>query len=377
MTRGALIGAAPDRPGGDPRALPAFAQLRQELAKLDHPARPDVDWARVQQCCLALWRDNGAELHSVAAWALAQAHREGVPGAAAAMAWLGPWLVDQWGRLWPPADGERLAILEGLCRQLLPWLRGANARAAELPALHRLAAELRHLEQWLHSRAQAQLPALGQLRQVLGQLSGALERQPAAMPAPLLEPWPAAALPPSHRPAPLALWLGPPPRRRARWPWWAAAGVLCLAASAALGWAWLRPAPLPPPPAPLQLPALALFKPGSAEFSHQAPAQLIATLGQIKAHPGWQVVLEGHSDASGDALQNQQLSLARAHAVQAWLQRMGPLPAQCFSASGAGASRPLAVNDAAAGRALNRRVEVRLVAVVPRCDVLNEREGNG
>jgi type VI secretion system protein VasL len=42
--------------GGDPRALPDYALLRDELAKLSHPARPDVDWSRVEQLSLSLFR---------------------------------------------------------------------------------------------------------------------------------------------------------------------------------------------------------------------------------------------------------------------------------------------------------------------------------
>lgn len=30
--------------GGDPRTLPDYAALRDELSKLTHPALPDVNW---------------------------------------------------------------------------------------------------------------------------------------------------------------------------------------------------------------------------------------------------------------------------------------------------------------------------------------------
>ncbi|WP_330220792.1 hypothetical protein [Pseudomonas frederiksbergensis] len=35
------------RVGGDPRGFGEFTALRDELAKLSHPACPDVDWAKV------------------------------------------------------------------------------------------------------------------------------------------------------------------------------------------------------------------------------------------------------------------------------------------------------------------------------------------
>lgn len=52
--------------GGDPRLLPDYAALREELGKLTHPARPDVDWRRVEQLSLSLFERNGVELQTVA-----------------------------------------------------------------------------------------------------------------------------------------------------------------------------------------------------------------------------------------------------------------------------------------------------------------------
>ena len=44
--------------GGDPRAFTEFGLLRDEISKLTHPARPDVDWQKVEQLSLALFRHN-------------------------------------------------------------------------------------------------------------------------------------------------------------------------------------------------------------------------------------------------------------------------------------------------------------------------------
>ncbi|HGX0150651.1 TPA: hypothetical protein ACNRWI_003367 [Escherichia coli] len=41
--------------GGDPRSLPDYAALRDEISKLTHPARPDVDWCYVETLCLRLY----------------------------------------------------------------------------------------------------------------------------------------------------------------------------------------------------------------------------------------------------------------------------------------------------------------------------------
>ncbi|BEM64667.1 hypothetical protein SME23J_36940 [Serratia marcescens] len=50
--------------GGDPRTLPDYAALRDELAKLSHPARPDVSWRYVEKLCLSLFEQNGVELQT-------------------------------------------------------------------------------------------------------------------------------------------------------------------------------------------------------------------------------------------------------------------------------------------------------------------------
>ncbi|CTW58603.1 MULTISPECIES: type VI secretion system ImpA family N-terminal domain-containing protein [Escherichia] len=53
--------------GGDPRSLPDYAALRDEISKLTHPARPDVDWRYVETLCLRLYEHNGVELQTASA----------------------------------------------------------------------------------------------------------------------------------------------------------------------------------------------------------------------------------------------------------------------------------------------------------------------
>ncbi|HDT0230103.1 TPA: hypothetical protein QIA71_005061, partial [Escherichia coli] len=38
--------------------------LRDEISKLTHPARPDVDWRYVETLCLRLYEHNGVELQT-------------------------------------------------------------------------------------------------------------------------------------------------------------------------------------------------------------------------------------------------------------------------------------------------------------------------
>ena len=118
---------------------------------------------------------------------------------------------------------------------------------------------------------------------------------------------------------------------------------------------------------PVRLDSLSLFAIGSAQLKPESTQVLINALVGIKAQPGWLIVIAGHTDATGNADQNLQLSRARAAAVHEWFKRMGEIPDSCFAVQGFGASQPIASNDTEAGRAANRRVEIRLVPDADSC----------
>jgi outer membrane protein OmpA-like peptidoglycan-associated protein len=67
----------------------------------------------------------------------------------------------------------------------------------------------------------------------------------------------------------------------------------------------------------------------------------------------------GHTDADGDAEANRILSQKRAEAVRQYLIRNG-VEANRVKATGKGESEPVTDNSTAEGRAMNRRVEVKL-----------------
>lgn len=69
----------------------------------------------------------------------------------------------------------------------------------------------------------------------------------------------------------------------------------------------------------------------------------------------------GHTDSTGSASINQQLSDRRADSVAAYLRSRG-VDYSRISAQGYGASRPIASNSNEAGRAQNRRVELDISA---------------
>jgi outer membrane protein OmpA-like peptidoglycan-associated protein len=70
------------------------------------------------------------------------------------------------------------------------------------------------------------------------------------------------------------------------------------------------------------------------------------------------IVVEGHTDAIGSEASNLQLSLARCGSVKKWLTANAVIVDALIRVKPFGKSRPVASNETAAGRALNRRVEL-------------------
>lgn len=75
-----------------------------------------------------------------------------------------------------------------------------------------------------------------------------------------------------------------------------------------------------------------------------------------------EVVIEGHTDSTGSTAINAQLSQNRAEAVRQYFIASGALEEQNLTAIGYGSERPLATNDTAEGRAINRRIDVIIKA---------------
>ncbi|MFO7643946.1 MAG: OmpA family protein [Desulfosarcina sp.] len=74
-----------------------------------------------------------------------------------------------------------------------------------------------------------------------------------------------------------------------------------------------------------------------------------------------QVIVEGHSDATGSDDFNLLLSQKRAEAVRDFLIANQTLPPDAMTAIGYGSERPLASNATASGRAINRRIDILII----------------
>jgi len=99
---------------------------------------------------------------------------------------------------------------------------------------------------------------------------------------------------------------------------------------------------------------------GSAIFTEGTPPVLDDIVAIILKYPKSNFSVEGHTDSIGTKGFNQGLSERRANAVVDYLSSRN-VSASRLSASGFGESMPIDTNINNAGRANNRRVEIKFV----------------
>ncbi|HJS80447.1 MAG TPA: OmpA family protein [Vitreimonas sp.] len=101
-----------------------------------------------------------------------------------------------------------------------------------------------------------------------------------------------------------------------------------------------------------------LFDFDRANLRPEADAILAPVLEMLQRDPTLSVDIEGHADWMGSDAYNIRLSQRRAQAVVDWLVARG-IARERLHAIGKGEREPIASNETAEGRQLNRRVEVR------------------
>lgn len=105
------------------------------------------------------------------------------------------------------------------------------------------------------------------------------------------------------------------------------------------------------------LPEGILFATDSAVVTGQAQNDLYAVARNLNQYPNSRVQVVGHTDNTGSASHNMDLSQRRAQSVSSILTAAGVAPSR-LTASGQGFNQPVASNGTPEGRAQNRRVEI-------------------
>ncbi len=81
----------------------------------------------------------------------------------------------------------------------------------------------------------------------------------------------------------------------------------------------------------------------------------------MQDNPTIRVEIQGHTDNIGSDAYNQKLSERRAQSVVTYLVQNFGIDISRLTAKGYGESKPIASNDNAEGRALNRRVQFFII----------------
>jgi outer membrane protein OmpA-like peptidoglycan-associated protein len=104
------------------------------------------------------------------------------------------------------------------------------------------------------------------------------------------------------------------------------------------------------------------FRLNSAALSPDAKRQLDALAGKAISAKWYMIEVAGHTDSTGSEAKNFILSRQRAEAVIQYLAVTHKIPVRRFvSPMGYGKTTAVADNKTAAGRAQNRRVEVKML----------------
>jgi OOP family OmpA-OmpF porin len=123
----------------------------------------------------------------------------------------------------------------------------------------------------------------------------------------------------------------------------------------------------PRPQAPAPAPAKPNFNFSNIQFEFNSAVLKTASYevldhvaAEMKKDPSARFVLNGHSSAEGTPEHNMLLSTDRASSVKSYLINAG-ISGDNLTVKGYGESKPITNNTTEEGRALNRRVEIKLV----------------
>jgi outer membrane protein OmpA-like peptidoglycan-associated protein len=119
------------------------------------------------------------------------------------------------------------------------------------------------------------------------------------------------------------------------------------------------------------------FKFAKAALPDEAKAQLDKLVANVAADPKAVFFeIEGHTDSTGAAMTNEMIGLERAEAVKRYLYEQHHVPLHKISVISYGETKPVDSNTTRAGRARNRRVEVKVLSPEAAAEATTARTGS-
>ena len=117
-----------------------------------------------------------------------------------------------------------------------------------------------------------------------------------------------------------------------------------------------------------------LFDVDKAALKQNSKDELAELAMILNKYADTNILIEGHTDSTGSEEHNLALSKRRAESVSNWLAMQKVDPTR-FTVMGYGKAQPVAPNETAEGRALNRRVDVGIMANDKLKKVAKEKTG--
>ncbi len=124
--------------GSDPRGLPEFSAIREEINKASHPSQPELNWKLVESLVLAIFKANGVDLHTATYYTLARTRTQGLAGFCEGAELLAAMVSHDWDKFWPQGGPARTEMLDWFNSRTGNILRQQISFAeSDLPLIYR------------------------------------------------------------------------------------------------------------------------------------------------------------------------------------------------------------------------------------------------
>lgn len=98
--------------GSDPRSLPEFSAIREEINKASHPSQPELNWRLVESLALTIFKTNGVDLHTATYYTLARTRTQGLAGFCEGTELMAAMVSHEWDNFWPQGGPARTEMLD-------------------------------------------------------------------------------------------------------------------------------------------------------------------------------------------------------------------------------------------------------------------------
>lgn len=165
--------------GSDPRGLPEFSALREEINKSSHPSQPELNWKLVESLALAIFKANGVDLHTATYYTLARTRTHGLAGFCEGVELLAAMISHDWDKFWPQDESARTGMLDWLNTRTGNILRQQLSFSdTNLPLLYRTERALQLICDKLQQVELKRQPHVGNLLYFVQNTRKRLEPQP-------------------------------------------------------------------------------------------------------------------------------------------------------------------------------------------------------